>query len=191
MRVPAVIEKFINGCAGNYVASPKMSAAMRQLIGQIRTSPYTGDLSRLHQHGQLFNLLAVVLSDLEGGRSHDRRQSDKANAKVRAACDLLRADLGRLPPLETVAGTVGLSQRQLARAFRAATGLTVMEWVVKQRLEVASRLLAEGRLPVKEISHRAGYAHVPSFSAAFTRQFGVPPAEYRRTLGTRHFVSGG
>jgi AraC-like DNA-binding protein len=191
MRVPAVIEKFIDGCGENFVAAPKMSAVMRQLIGQIRTSPYVGDLSRLHQHGQLFNLLAVVLSDLEDRRNHDRRQSDKANAKVRAVCDLLRSDLGRLPPLETLAGAVGLSQRQLAHAFRASTGLTVLEWVIKQRLEVASQLLAEGSLPIKEISHRAGYAHVPSFSAAFTRQFGVPPAEYRRTLGAHHFVSAG
>ena len=190
MRVPTVIEKFIDGCGENYVAAPKMSAAMRQLIGQIRTSPYVGDLSRLHQHGQLFNLLAVVLSDLEGGRIHDRQPSDKANAKMRAVCDLLHSDLGRLPPLETLASAVGLSQRQLARVFRASTGLTVMEWVVQRRLEVASRLLAEGELPIKEISHRAGYAHVTSFTASFVRQFGVPPAEYRRTLTLHHFISG-
>jgi AraC-like DNA-binding protein len=189
MRVPAAIERFIDGNSDNFVAAPKMSAAMRQLIVQIRNSPYTGDLARLYQHGQLFNLLAVVLSDLEGESGHDRRQSDKANAKIREVCDMLRANMERLPSLETLAAAVGLSQRQLARAFRNTTGRTVVEWIATRRLEKAERMLQEDVLSIKEISYRAGYTHVSSFNAAFTRQFGVPPAEYRKARLSRHFIA--
>lgn len=188
---PQQVDSFLSGKGQNAITTVNASVLTRGIPDLIHSNPYDGDLSRLYLQGQMFNLLAGVFRSLEDGRDHDRRHSDKANAKVRGVCDLLRSDLGRLPPLEMLAAAVGLSQRQLARTFRASTGRTVVEWVVERRLEEASRLLAAGELPVKEISYRAGYAHVASFTAAFSRQFGVPPAEYRRTIASRHFVSGG
>lgn len=190
IRVPALIAKFIDGHADNSVAAPKMSAAMRRLAGQLRASPYTGDLGNLYRQGKLFEVVAGVLGDLDD-RGHSRRPVIGCErARVEAICDLLRLDLAHPPTLECLAREAGLSQRRLAEIFREVTGLTVIEWVLRQKLLLAADLLREGRLPVKELAHRLGYSQVSTFTAAFSRQFGVAPAGYRRAVVSHHAVTG-
>jgi AraC-like DNA-binding protein len=191
IRLPRQLEGFLSGKGHDAITGVNASALIRAIPALVGTNPYDGDVSRLFLQGQVFTLMAGVLSDLDERCDDDRTQSDRTRAKVRAVCDRLLDELGNLPALEDLAATVGLSQRQLARAFRAVTGRSILEWVVARRLDLAASLLMDGGLPIKEISHRAGYAHVPSFTAAFTKQFAVPPAEYRRATVLRHFISSG
>ncbi|MBI3446037.1 MAG: helix-turn-helix domain-containing protein [Magnetospirillum sp.] len=41
---------------------------------------------------------------------------------------------------------------------------------------------------MKEISHRLGYAQVSTFTTAFSRHYGCPPADFRKSRMTRHFI---
>ena len=191
IRVPAVIAKFIDGHADNFVAAPKMSAVMRRLASQLRASPYTGDLGNLYRQGKLFEVVAGILGDLDD-RGHPRQPViGVERARVAAICDQLRLDLAHPRTLESLAREAGLSQRRLAETFREVTGLSVIEWVLWQKLLLAAELLREGRLPVKEIAHRLGYSQVGTFTTAFSRQFGVAPAGYRRAVVSHHPVTGG
>ncbi len=191
IRVPAVIAKFIEGRTDNFVAAPKMSAAMRRLASQLRASPYTGDLGDLYRQGKLFEVVAGILGDL-GERGHPRNPViGVERVRVAAICDQLLVDLAHPPTLESLARGAGLSQRRLAEIFREVTGQTVVEWVLMHKLLLAAELLREGRLQVKEIAHHLGYSHVGTFTTAFSRQFGVPPAGYRRAVVSHHAVTGG
>jgi AraC-like DNA-binding protein len=191
IRIPAVIAKFMDGHDENFVAAPRMSAAIRRLAGQIRASPYTGDLGNLYRQGKLFEVVAGLLGDLGDGGHPRRPVIGCERARIAAVCDLLRLDLAHPPTLESLARGAGLSQRRLGEVFREVTGLTVIEWVLRQKLLLAADLLREGRLPVKEIAHRLGYSQVSTFTAAFSRQFGVAPAGYRRAVVSHHAVTGG
>lgn len=188
IRIPAVIAKFINGHTDNFVAAPKMSAAMRRLARQIKASPYTGDLGNLYRQGKLFEVVAGVLGDLDDRGHPSQPVIGREQTKVADICDLLRLDLAHPPSLETLALKAGLSQRRLAEIFREVTGLTVIEWFVRQKLLLGADLLREGCLPVKEIAHRLGYSQVSTFTAAFSRQFGCPPASYRKSAVSQHFI---
>ena len=99
------------------------------------------------------------------------------------ARDILLDNLSNPPTIEMLAQQVGLSQRRLSDAFRATTGMTVLEWVLEQKLLLAHELLMEGELSLKEISFRTGYAHRTSFSEAFAKRFGVSPSQYRSSAG--------
>lgn len=190
IRRPRLMDSFLCEKAQSTLTTVNATAMIRGIPQLVRSNPYDGDLSRLYLQGQVFNLMAGVMSDLEEASGRDQSHSDRANAKIRAVCDMLRSDLGRLPPIELLAASVGLSLRQLGRTFRAATGRTLLGWVVERRLEEAARLLVDGGLPIKVVSHRAGYAHVASFTSAFTRHFGTPPSEYRRMRISRHVAPG-
>jgi AraC-like DNA-binding protein len=188
IRTPPMIARFLDGHDDNFVAAPRMSMAMRRLIPPILDSPYDGDLGSLYRQGKLFELVTELLRDL-GDQDHPRRpvvSSEKA--KVAAVCDMIRHDLAHPPTMEALAHRVGLSQRRLAEVFRVVTGLSVIEWTVKEKLSQAAELLRDGALSVKEISHLLGYSQVSAFTTAFNRQFGRPPASYRRSLISRHFV---
>jgi AraC-like DNA-binding protein/quercetin dioxygenase-like cupin family protein len=64
------------------------------------------------------------------------------------------------------------------RAFRTETGMTFVSWCYAARMRIARELLAGGAKP-SVVSRRVGYAHLPNFSAAFSRFHGLSPREYQ------------
>lgn len=70
------------------------------------------------------------------------------------------------------------------RAFHEQTGMTFARWRYAARMRMARDLLAGGAKP-SSVARRVGYAHLPAFSAAFTRFHGLSPREYQeREIGT-------
>ncbi|HEU5419033.1 MAG TPA: helix-turn-helix transcriptional regulator [Streptosporangiaceae bacterium] len=71
----------------------------------------------------------------------------------------------------------GASERTLARAFVAATGLPFGRWRALFRLQAALPELASGE-PVGNVARMVGYESVSAFVAAFRRETGLTPAAY-------------
>ncbi len=80
-----------------------------------------------------------------------------------------------------VAAQVGLSSRHLSRLLRSQVGLSLGEYVQRERLRVAAALLCGSDLPVKDIAARSGYRDVHHFTRVFSQAFGQGPATFRRT----------
>ena len=189
MRLPKLIDSFLNDRADNTITGMRMAGLMRQACSQIQSNPYSGDLSTLYLNGRMTDVLVALLGDCAGGAEWRKPTVGAERAKVAVICEILLASLANIPTQEVLAREVGLSQRRLADVFRDVTGLTVLEWVVEKKLVLASELLREGSLSVKEITHRVGYSHRSTFAAAFTRRFGIAPASYRSSALTIHFIS--
>lgn len=64
------------------------------------------------------------------------------------------------------------------RAFRDATGMTFPRWRYAARMRIARDLLTGGAKP-SAVARRVGYAHLSTFSAAFTRFHGISPRDYQ------------
>jgi AraC-like DNA-binding protein len=80
-----------------------------------------------------------------------------------------------------LAHTVGVNKSHLSRQFRRETGLTVIEYLHKVRVDAAKRLLAD--LKVATVAEYVGFNDAYYFSRLFARFVGCPPSEYRqRTL---------
>ncbi|MGW0861547.1 helix-turn-helix domain-containing protein [Streptomyces sp. NPDC002611] len=67
---------------------------------------------------------------------------------------------------------------EIHRAFRDETGMTLPRWRYAARMRIARDLLAGGASP-SAVARRIGYAHLPTFSAAFSRFHGLSPREYQ------------
>lgn len=67
---------------------------------------------------------------------------------------------------------------EIHRAFRDETGMTLGQWRYAARMRIARDLLAGGA-PPSAVARRIGYAHLPTFSAAFSRFHGLSPREYQ------------
>lgn len=82
-----------------------------------------------------------------------------------------------------VAGMVhesGLSERSFKRRFKAATGMTPMEYVHTLRLEEAKQLLESSDAPIEVVAEQVGYADASFFRRLFGRRVGLSPLQYRR-----------
>lgn len=96
------------------------------------------------------------------------------DARLRRLAAALRDDLASPRTLDEWASICGASPRNLARLFRAETGLSFAEWRQALRLTEASALLAAGTPPAR-VAAMVGYASAPAFGAAYRTAFGVTP----------------
>nr|WP_253207276.1 helix-turn-helix transcriptional regulator [Verticiella sp. GG226] len=79
----------------------------------------------------------------------------------------------------TLARAAGVSEKDLRRGIRLATGTTIHSHVRELRLQAGARQLAEG-IPVTQVALDVGYASLSHFSKAFRARFGVMPRVWRR-----------
>lgn len=79
-----------------------------------------------------------------------------------------------------LASQVGLSRSALADRFVRYLSEPPMTYLTRWRLQLAARSLARTSKGVAEIASEVGYESESAFNRAFKREFGLPPAQYRR-----------
>jgi len=73
----------------------------------------------------------------------------------------------------------------LAERFQQLVGQSPMQYLTQWRMLLASNLLARSNAPLLRIAQDVGYQTDTAFSRAFRREFGAPPATWRRLRGER------
>lgn len=118
-----------------------------------------------------------------------RTRADSVLAAVQAGSDL--ADLVRqwllnaFPSLPTVLETAA-HLKMNERSFRRQLGMlgtSHAELAQECQRLMAERLLAEGKLPLKQIAEALGFSSVHSFHRAFRRWSGLTPSAWREGKG--------
>src|SRR5579859_2879070 len=104
---------------------------------------------------------------------------DRWKVRFSKAAQLLTERLDDPPPLEELAAAAAISPFHFHRVWRALTGGTVRETVLRLRIEISQQLLASGGANVTEIAMASGFGTPQSFARAFRRQTGVTPTAYR------------
>lgn len=94
--------------------------------------------------------------------------------------DWMHAHLNQAMSVESLAERACLSPRSFQRQFRAATGVSPYEWLLRQRIALAGELLEGNALSLPQVSEAAGFASEESFRHHFRRLRGVAPGAYRR-----------
>jgi transcriptional regulator GlxA family with amidase domain len=84
--------------------------------------------------------------------------------------------------VEDLARQALVSPRSFARRFRTATGTTPMQWLTRQRVLHAQRLLETTDLPVELVAQRCGFGTATALRVHFRRLVGTSPLAYRRTF---------
>ena len=79
-----------------------------------------------------------------------------------------------------LAKQAALSRSAFFERFSRAVGVAPMEYLLTWRMAVAKNLLRQKEGAIAEIAGRVGYSSASTFSVAFTRHVGVPPARYGR-----------
>jgi AraC-like DNA-binding protein len=81
--------------------------------------------------------------------------------------------------IATLAIMAKLSPYHFLRSFKAVTGVTPHQWLLRARLRAAADKLAATRVPVTEIALDVGFEDLSNFTRTFRAEFGVSPRQYR------------
>jgi len=74
---------------------------------------------------------------------------------------------------------LGISREHLSRVFKEQTAQTPYQYLQRQKMLEACRLLKETRLTQKEVAFRMGYNVPAHFTRAFTRIMRLTPSRFR------------
>jgi AraC family transcriptional regulator, transcriptional activator FtrA len=99
-----------------------------------------------------------------------------------ALLDWGRMNLGSGLSVDDLARKGAMSGRTLTRRFRAAIGMPPGEWLQRERLRLAQRLLESTGDPVELVAKNAGYDSVATMRAQFATRLHTSPRAYRRTF---------
>jgi AraC-like DNA-binding protein len=84
--------------------------------------------------------------------------------------------------LDELAAEAGASRSVLAERFSRLLGEPPLTYLARWRLQLASRLLQTTRKTIVNVALDVGYESEAAFNRAFKREYGLPPAQYRRTV---------
>lgn len=96
------------------------------------------------------------------------------------ALALLHKDPADPWTLSDLARRVGLSRTRLADRFRHFLGESPMAYLVQWRLKLGAEMLQSTEDSVAQVASAVGYGSESTFNRAFKREFGSPPAQFRR-----------
>ena len=79
-----------------------------------------------------------------------------------------------------LAKKVGLSRSVLGQRFTELIGAPPMQYLTRWRTSLAAAQLHESRTPIVQVAAAVGYESEAAFNRAFKREFGLPPAAWRK-----------
>ena len=106
-----------------------------------------------------------------------RRMADQGGNihYIARAADRLRQHLARPLRVEDVARELGMSASSFHSHFKAAVGLSPLQFQKRMRLQEARRLMFYEALDAADAGHRVGYDDAAHFSREYKSVFGLPP----------------
>ncbi|WP_235912084.1 AraC family transcriptional regulator [Mesorhizobium xinjiangense] len=99
---------------------------------------------------------------------------------VGRALGLLHGQIARRWTTEDLAGEIAISRSAFAERFTRVIGEPPMRYLARQRFEQATARLRDSTDPIARIAFDVGYESEAAFNRAFRREYGVPPASWRR-----------
>jgi AraC family transcriptional regulator len=114
----------------------------------------------------------------------DVRAGGLAAWRMRLILDRAGAD-GPAPRLVELSQLCGLTERQLGRAFKAETGLSLGRFIDQVTMERAHRLLTTTSLSLTAIAGELGFASADSFAQSYRRTTGAAPSKARGDIMMR------
>ncbi len=110
----------------------------------------------------------------------ETRRQDTGNVHVEKTKHYLSDHLTQEIRTEDIAKTVGLSPYHLSRLFKTHTGMTMREYLTRERVEAAKQLLAATDRTIPQIASLLRFCDQSYFTMVFRRQTGQTPGEYKK-----------
>jgi AraC-like DNA-binding protein len=101
---------------------------------------------------------------------------------VGRALAALHREPGHRWSFDELAADVGTSRSVLAERFSRFLGESPLTYLARWRLQIAARRIQTTRDTILQVALDVGYESEAAFNRAFKREFGLPPAQYRKKI---------
>ncbi len=124
---------------------------------------------------------AVISAHREGGQAQFvALPLQKKTNLLSATMDWALLNLNKPLAIEQLADKAGMSRRSFDRHFKASTGISPLQWLLQQRLQLVQHYLEQGQHSIEQISDLTGFGSSLNLRQQFQKQLGISPRQYQR-----------
>lgn len=197
-RIIQFSEDFIGGVMGVFpelaALGPVLEASRRGLLFSRETAaliaPFMEELMTAQgaRRIELFMLISGALSRAQGtemlaSAGYLPDPSGYMSAGMNKALAFIREHL-TVPFSEAdLAEIAGQSTSAFSRAFRRHTGMSLVQYVKRLRINLACQILmSDEQASITDICFEVGFNNLSNFNRQFLAEKGMPPSQFRRLL---------
>ena len=132
-------------------------------------------------HFYFCQMLIQLYRILSGSSMHklSRLNTSASNIAVYRALKYMDKEFPSLTQAKQVAQAISYSEYYLCHAFRDKMNMTVKEYLMRKKIQMATELLETSSMSVTEIAEHLSFSSLHSFGIAFKRCTQLSPTEYR------------
>jgi AraC-like DNA-binding protein len=177
--LPSLLKVSVRGSS----AGTWLEASVQYALTEVH-SPRPGGAGVLAKLAEVLFIEVLRLYMNEPGADRSGWLTAVRDRIVGAALTQLHARPAHAWTLETLARAAGTSRSVLAERFQHLVGSPPMEYLTQWRMLLAGNLLSRSNAPLARIAEDVGYQTDTAFIRAFRREYGMPPATWRRRQST-------
>ncbi len=124
-------------------------------------------------------LLLNVNSIYNGDITYEKVYSGTMSEEIREIINWVHVHFLEKVVIEDITKEFHTNKTTLSQKFKSEMGVTVMEYIISLRMQIACSLLRKTYLSIGEIMERSGYRDDAHFLRSFKKYAGCTPTEYR------------
>ncbi len=178
--LPPLVKVNVRGSS----AGTWLEASVRYALAEAR-SPRPGGAGVLSRLSEVLFIEVLRLYMNEQGDGRTGWLAGVGDRIVGAALHAMHKRPAQAWTLDDLAHEAGTSRSVLAERFQQLVGSSPIQYLTQWRMLLAANLLSQSNAPLLSIAQDVGYQTDTAFSRAFRREYGTPPAAWRRRQAAR------
>ena len=147
---------------------PELNALLKRLADEARRDL---ESRKLQRYGEQW------VTELEEKVQDQIPSGTDARSLAEETASYIVSHLSEKLLLQDLAERVHLNPDYLNRVFKKYKEVSISQFIIRERMEMAKTLLEKGNLTAYAVSEAVGYQSYPHFASTFRRYFGMNPGQ--------------
>lgn len=112
----------------------------------------------------------------------DNTEKDSYGRLIQEIKNIIDKNYAQISNIDQISEKLFISTSYAKSLFKKYTGITIYDYLLNKRMEIAKQFLSDPSAKVYEAAEMVGYDSKPYFSKIFKRFYGKTPKEYQQSL---------
>ncbi|MBP1907537.1 YesN/AraC family two-component response regulator [Paenibacillus turicensis] len=118
-------------------------------------------------------------------KEHNQRSQRKQDQLYNDIVDYIKWSRSEPLKVSQIAQHFNYNEKYLSQLFRQKSGITLKQYMLEQKMELAKFLLTDTNQNINEIAAQLGYTDSHNFMKSFKKIVGLTPTEFRNAYAKR------
>ena len=172
----------VNNFTGNFQIGTLMATRTNHLFQllKIEISRYDNLYWACRTRSFFLEILFLIQYEYTGSKVEPNMQLTYKSSDMNDIILFLHTNYEKKITITQLTNVFHINRTTLSNKFIEATGMSIIDYLVKLRIKVASMLLRDTHLSISEVGYRVGFNSNTYFLRTYRKYVGCTPFEYRK-----------